>query len=55
MDHRNTAVLGGGCSDKRVGQWHAVVSVASVGELADSAHRGVCEARSGAERSGLRS
>jgi len=41
VEHRQASVLGGGCGDERVGQRHAVVVVAALGEFADCAHRGV--------------
>jgi hypothetical protein len=35
MEHRDAAVLGGGRSDQRVGDRHAVVSVATLGQLTE--------------------
>jgi hypothetical protein len=38
MEHRNTAMFGGGCGDQGVGQRNTVVPVAVLSQLADRAH-----------------
>ncbi len=43
MKQRDAAVLGGGCGDQRVGQRHAVVPVAALGQVTDCAHRRVSD------------
>ena len=43
MQHGEAAVLGGRGGDQRVGERYAVIAVAALGQLEQSAHRCVCD------------